>query len=127
MSSLARTTVVMLALLVVSALPAMAQQFEAEIDCGGVFAPGDQVPLTLRFENQTLQSIPIDGDVTVRVPGLGDFPYRQGSFTLGPNEDRDFNLKLNLPPNAPNGSYTVRLRAMSPQEMTFDTCSFQVQ
>jgi hypothetical protein len=110
MSSLARTTVVMLALLVVSALPAMAQQFEAEIDCGGVFAPGDQVPLTLRFENQTQQSIAIEGDVTVRVPGLGDFPYRQGNFTLGPN-----------------GSYTVRLRAMSPQEMTFDSCSFQVQ
>ena len=127
MSSLARTTVVMLALLVISALPAMAQSFDAEIDCGGVFAPGGQVPLTLRFENQTQQSIPIEGDVTVRVPGLGDFLYRQGSFTLGPNEDRNFNLTLNLPQSAPNGSYTVRLRARSPQEMTFDTCSFQVQ
>jgi hypothetical protein len=127
MNSLARTTVVMLALLVVSALPAMAQQFEAEIDCGGVFAPGGQVPLTLRFENQTQQNVPIEGDVTVQVPGLGDFPYRQGSFTLGPNEDRDFNLMLNLPPNAPNGSYTVKFRTRSPQEMTFDTCSFQVQ
>jgi uncharacterized membrane protein len=127
MNSLARITVVMFALLVVSVVPAMAQQFDAEIDCGGVFAPGDQVPLTLRFENQTLQSIAIKGDVTVRVPGLGDFEYRQGNFTLGPNEDRDFNLTLNLPQNAPNGSYTVRLRAMSNQEMTFDTCSFQVQ
>ena len=127
MSSLARITVAMFALLLVSALPAMAQHFNAEIDCGGVFAPGDQVPLTLRFENQTQQNIAIEGDVMVRVPGLGNFDYRQGNFTLGPNQDRQFNLTLNLPQNAPNGSYTVRLTARSNQEMTFDTCSFQVQ
>lgn len=106
---------------------AFAQDFEAEIDCGGVFQPGDMVPLTVRFENQTQQTIPLQVEVRMSVPGLGQFTLANGRFNLGPNEDRDITRRVTLPLSAPNGSYQGSVTASSPDETSFDTCSFQVQ
>jgi hypothetical protein len=114
--------------LVLSALslPALAQQppFEAEIDCDGLVNPPAQVPYTLRFENQTLQTIPIDVTVRLTLPTGNSLTLREASLNLRPNQDRDFNFSLNLPGTAPAGSYQMTIVATSPSFSTFDTCSF---
>ena len=116
------------AALVLSALslPAMAQQppYEAEIDCDGLVNPPAQVPYTLRFENQTLQTIPIDVTVRLSLPTGNSITLREASLSLRPNQDRAFNFALNLPGTAPAGSYQMTIVATSPSFSTFDTCSF---
>jgi hypothetical protein len=123
-----RSSLALSLLMLLSATPALAQvSFGAAIDCGGVFAPGSAVPFTVRFENQTLQTIPLNVRVIVRVPVIGRLTIGQSNLTLGSNQDLTFNLTLNLPNRAPNGGYVMAIIARSPDEMTFDTCSFDVQ
>ena len=127
MRAVTRITMTLVGLLAASALPAMAQSFKAEVSCSGIFAPGDAVPVVAKVENKTLGSIPVDVNTNVRVPARGDLPWRKASFTLGPDQHRTARLTLNLPPTAPAGPYVVMITATSATEMSFDTCSFQVQ
>jgi hypothetical protein len=107
-------------------MPAMAQvgPYEAEIDCGGLVNPPAQVPYTLRFENQTLQTIPIDVTVRVTLPTGTSITLRQSTITLRPNQDRAINQVLSLPASALPGSYQMTIVAASATFSTFDTCSF---
>jgi len=114
-------------LLVISAMPAMAQGFTAEVSCNGVFAPGAAVPIMPDVENKGAQTVTLDVNLQVQVPGLGAFPFKSTSLTVAPDQHRRANLTLNLPQSAPNGSYTMKITATSPDGMSFDTCSFQVQ
>ena len=114
--------------LVLSALslPAMAQiaPYEAEVDCGGVFTPPATVPYQLRFENQTLQTIPIDVTVRLTLPTGNTVTLREATINLGPNQDRTIRQRVSLPAQAPAGSYQITLVATSTDFSTFDTCSF---
>ncbi len=127
MRTVTRTALTLVGLFAISALPAMAQGFKAEVSCNGIFAPGAVVPVVADVENKGVQPVTLDVNVQVQVPGLGDLPWRTKSLTVGPDQHRVANLKLNLPLGAPNGSYTVKITASSPGEMSFDTCSFSVQ
>jgi hypothetical protein len=127
MRAVTRITMTLVGLLAASALPAMAQSFKAEVSCTGIFAPGDAVPVVANVENKTLASIPLDVNTKVQVPGRGELPWKKASFTLGPDQHRTARLTLNLPGTAPTGPYLVTITATSATEMSFDTCSFQVQ
>lgn len=127
MKTAMRIAMTLVGLSAISAMPAMAQGFKAEVSCNGIFAPGAAVPVMADVENQGGQSLALDVNILVQVPGLGDLPFKQTSFTIGPDQHRRANLTLNLPLRAPNGSYTMKITATSPGEMSFDTCSFQVQ
>lgn len=118
----------MVLVLLAAAIPAMAQvpAFDAEIDCGGVFAGGDSVPFLLDFQNQTLEQQNLEMTLAISIPGIGDRTLIQRSLTLGPNQDRLVSRQFNLPASAPNGNYTMSLTATNGVEMTFDTCSFNV-
>lgn len=122
-----RLTLAAALILVAGAVPAAAQQtFQAEIDCGQDWNPGDQVPFTVRFEEQGFVTHQIDVTVSISVPTFGQFELFQGTFTLNPNEDRSFNGNINLPLSAPNGSYQMSVNANDGDEFAFDTCSFDV-
>lgn len=109
-------------------LPAMAQvaPFQAEIDCGGRVTPPATVPYQLRFENQTLQTIPIDVTVTIQLPTGSSITLRDATINLRPNQDRTVRQSVSLPAQAPPGSYQITLVAASADFSTFDTCSFNV-
>ena len=83
-----------------------------------------QVPYTLRFENQTRQTIPIEVTVRLTLPTGNSITLREATINLGPNQDRDIRQVLNLPGTAPAGSYQMTIVANSAQFSTFDTCSF---
>jgi len=111
----------------VLSLPAMAAgggPFEAEIDCGGVVSPPAAVPYQLRFENQTQQNQALDVTVRVTLPTGLSITLREANINLRPNQDRDIRQTLNLPANAPSGSYQMTIVASTPDFSTFDTCSF---
>jgi uncharacterized membrane protein len=131
---MSRTATRTLLLLAVTALvglsPAAAQlpPFSAEVDCDGIFAPGDTVPYTLRLENQTLEPIPLDLTIELFVPGRGTRTLKSGSLTLGANQDRQKTFTVRLPAGAPlSNDYEVIVTADSADETSFDTCSFKVQ
>jgi uncharacterized membrane protein len=107
-------------------LPAMAQvdPYQAEIDCGGLVNPPAQVPYTLRFENQTLQTQIIDVTVRLSLPTGNSLTLRQATINLRPNQDRAINQSVSLPATAPAGSYQMTIVAASAGFSTFDTCSF---
>jgi len=65
-----------MSLLVFSAAPAAAQSFVAEVDCGGVVAPGDTVPVTVRLESQSQQSVSWRSSSSCRSPALARAPER---------------------------------------------------
>jgi hypothetical protein len=111
----------------VLSLPAMAGgtgPFEAEIDCGGIVTPPAAVPYQLRFENQTLQNQAIDISVTLTLPAGNSITLRDATINLRPNQDRAVRQTVNLPANAPSGSYQMTIVASTPTFSTFDTCSF---
>ncbi len=115
-------------LVTLAAVPASAQvTYDAEIDCGGVWSPGQAVPFTVRFEEQAFVSHDINVTIAVTIPGRGQHTLFQGTMLLGPNEDRSFVRDLNLPMGAPNGSYQMSVTADDGSQMAFDTCSFNVQ
>jgi uncharacterized membrane protein len=108
-------------------LPAMAGgggPFEAEIDCGGLVSPPAQVPYQLRFENQTQQNQALDVTVRLSIPTGASITLREANINLAPNQDRAIRQTLNLPANAPSGSYQMTIVASTPTFSTFDTCSF---
>lgn len=120
----------LLVLVAVSASPSSFPQalaFDAEVDCNGVFIPGDSVPFFGQFENNTLDAIPLDVVIALDAPGVGMITLVDASFTLGPNQDRVFSRSMSLPGGAPNGAYSMRITAMSATEIASDTCSFHVQ
>ena len=111
----------------VLSLPAMAGgtgPFEAEIDCGGIVSPPAAVPYQLRFENQTQQTQVIDITVTLTLPTGNSITLRDATLNLGPNQDRSVRQRVNLPANAPSGSYQMTIVAATADFSTFDTCSF---
>ena len=73
--------VAVLAIVGLSPLSAQVASFSAEVDCTGIFAPGDSVPYTVRIENQTLDNIPLDVKVEVQVPGMGTVQLLQAAPT----------------------------------------------
>src|SRR5262245_32271090 len=89
MRAVMRMTFALAGLLVVSALPAMADDFEVQIDCGGSFAPGDAVPLDTRVENKTQNTVDVDAKIEIQVPGLGRILFKEVSLTLGPDQRRE--------------------------------------
>jgi len=115
-----------MSLLVLSAAPAAAQSFVAEVDCGGVVAPGDTVPVTVRLESQSQQSIKLDIVLELQIPGVGP-RTKTTTVTLAANQDASRTLQLHLPLRAPAGEYQGSVTATSDSEMSFDTCSFKVQ
>ena len=128
--ALTHVFVVLAMLAPLAAAPASAQtlpSFDAEIDCGGLFAPGDSVPFRIRVENQTLDSIPLDASVSIQIPFIGNVTLFEPSFTLGPDQDLAVVRQLNLPPSEPRGPYDMMVVANSVDETSFDTCSFDVQ
>lgn len=125
-SWITRTLTGMALLVLASAAPAAAQSFIAEVDCGGVFAPGDSVSVTVRLEEQALTSHDLDLLLELSIPGVGT-RQRGGPLVLGPNQDVIRTFTLNLPAGAPTGSYQGSITASSDSEISFDTCSFQVQ
>lgn len=109
------------------AAPAMAQSYEAEIDCGMVWSAGDSVPFTVRFEEQANQQHSIDVTVTLTRPGPVTITLINKTFTLNANQDRDFTRFINLPLNATAGDYDMRVTADDGALSVSDTCSFDVQ
>ena len=124
MSNLSRICVAVAGLFAFAA-PAAAQTFEAEIDCGGVFQQGDDVPFTVRFEEQAFQQHNIQLVVTLTGPGISKTVINK-SFTLGANQDRDINKIIALKANAPTGDYDMRVEADDGTTLQSDTCSFDV-
>ncbi len=111
------------------AAPAMAGgggPFEAEVDCDGVFNPGDTVPWQIRFENQLFQAQTLDVDINISVPAIGSIDLINVTFNLGPNQDLAIPRTLRLPTGAPRGQYQFVITANSGTASTFDTCSFDV-
>jgi hypothetical protein len=108
------------------AAPAAAQSFEAEIDCNGIFAPGDTVPFTVRLEEQAFDVHVIDFVVEIDMPGKTK-TLIQKTKTLNPNQDAVMNRTLTLKAGAPAGSYDMRVIADDGALVVTDTCSFDVQ
>src|SRR5262245_18533872 len=108
------------------ATPAAAQTHNAEIDCGGVFVPGDSVTWTAKFEEQGFFDHQIDVTVTVTPPGLRTKTLLTRTFTLFSNTDPSFTRKMKLPLAAPAGSYDMEVTADDGTLIVFDTCSFDV-
>ena len=108
------------------AAPAAAQTFEAEIDCGDVWQQGEQVPFTVRFEEQAFQNHTIDVLVTISGPGGIGKTLVNTTINLGPNQDLDRTKFINLPANAPVGDYDMRVTADDGTTIQSDSCSFDV-
>ena len=107
------------------AAPAAAQSYEAEIDCGGVFQPGQSVPFAVRLEEQAHQQHVIDMVVTLTGPGINKTIINK-TFTLNSNQDMKINKVVNLKANAPAGSYDMRVETDDGSLFVSDTCSFDV-
>lgn len=107
---------------------AFAQGYEAEIDCGGVYAPGDAVPYGLRFEELANVAHVVDVRVQVTTPsGTTITLVSKKGFNLGANVDAQFLPTLQLPAGAPVGDYDMRIDADDGVDVVGDTCSFTVQ
>ena len=128
MTKLIRSTA-LLAIVALAATSAIAQPppFEAEVDCDGIFSPGNTVPILLELTNQTDAPISISVRVAVDIPLRGEHTLLERSANLPPNRTRNHRRNLVLPQGAPNGEYTILMTADSDTTMTFDTCSFHVQ
>jgi hypothetical protein len=113
-------------LVLATAAPAAAQSFEAEIDCGGVWFPGDSVPFTLRFEEQAHVQHSIDLLVTLMPQGAGTKTIISKTFTLNSNQDRQFTRFLDLKATAPLGDYDMQITADDGTLIVTDTCGFNV-
>jgi hypothetical protein len=120
-------SVAAVAALIATAAPAAAQSYNAEIDCGGIFAPGDVVPFTLRFEEQAFQVHTINFTVELDRPGFPPKVIISKVFTLNPNQDLTVARSLTLKAGAPLGSYDMALTADDGTLIAMDTCSFDVQ
>lgn len=130
MNKIARPLMLVFALLVVGVVPTLAQgqrEFEAEVDCDGVFNPGDTVPLALEFTNQISEVVEVSLRLTLDIPGFGERKLMERSVKLPPNQSFTRTWNLGLRQTTPNGDYTVTLVADSMTTSTFDTCSFHVQ
>jgi hypothetical protein len=114
------------ALALASSAPAMAQSFDAEIDCGGVFAPGESVPFKVRLEEQAFQVHTIDLMVELDPQGAGTKVILHKTITLGSNQDLTIKRQLNLKLNAPAGDWDMRVIADDGALVMTDTCSFNV-
>ncbi len=125
MRSLSKACVVAAGLFVFSA-PAAAQTFQAEIDCGEDWRPGDSVPFTVRFEEQGFQQHTIQVVVTLDGPGNIAKTLINKTFTLNANQDIDINKVIKLKPNAPLGDYDLRVVADAGNEVRADDCGFDV-
>lgn len=125
MSPILRTLVIAGAA-IATAAPAAAQSYNAEIDCGGVFAPGDLVPWLVQFEEQGFFDHQMDVTVTVTVPSGRSKTLASRTFTLFSNTDPAFGRNLKIPLNAPAGSYDMEVTADDGSLVVFDTCSFDV-
>ncbi|MEQ1504236.1 MAG: hypothetical protein ABMB14_18485 [Myxococcota bacterium] len=110
-----------------ASVPAMAQGYNAEIDCGLTWAPGDLVPYTVRLEEQALTVHDLSIVITLSIPGQPDRTVVNAVSVLNPNQDRNVNRSLRLPQTAPAGSYTITLDTDDGVDALFDTCSFSVQ
>lgn len=124
MTLIPRLTVAALALAV--SAPAFAQSFNAEIDCGGIFSPGDKVPFKVRLEEQALQVHNVNVTVELDPQGLGTKTVFHKVFVLNPNQDLVIKKNVGLPANAPLGSYELRVIADDGSLVLADSCSFNV-
>ena len=115
------------ALALASSAPAFAQAFNAELDCGGLFAAGDSVPYKVRLEEQALVSHSIDLTVEIAPPGMPVKTVFHKVFTLLPNQDLNIKKSVLLKANAPAGEYVMDVIADDGSLVMSDTCSFQVQ
>lgn len=120
-----RLTLAAAFVVLVGAAPSVAQTFDAEIDCGGVWSPGSAVPMTVRFEEQGFITHQIAVVVNLTAP-IGQITLVDGSFQLNPNQDRSFSKDIGIPLSAPNGNYQLSVTADDGQMIAFDTCSFNV-
>jgi len=122
-----RLTVLAILATVGAVAPATAQTYEAEIDCGDKWNPGDTVPFTVRFEEQGFITHDLTVSVNINVPGIGQISLFDGTTTLGPNQDLAFNRDIALPASAPLGDYNMNVTADDGALISFDTCSFDVE
>jgi hypothetical protein len=108
------------------AAPAAAQSYDGEIDCGGVWAQGDSVPFTVRFEEQAFQQHTIQVGVRITRPDGQQKSLLNQTFVLNANQDREFTRFINLTANSLTGSYDLTLNASDGSLVVGDTCSFDV-
>lgn len=101
--------------------------FKIEVDCDGIYLPGDVVTYLITVEDRVLATHPVDFTLELAIPGLGTRTLRAGSTTITPNQTTTMTFNLRLPARAPNGRYTLMTTGTSPTFTSLDTCSFQVQ
>jgi hypothetical protein len=114
------------AVALVTSAPAFAQAFDAEISCGGVFAPGDSVSYKVSLEEQAFQTHTVDITVEIDPQGKPTRTVFQKTFTLNPNQDLNIKKSITLGLNALPGDYDMRVIADDGALVMTDTCSFQV-
>jgi uncharacterized protein YfaS (alpha-2-macroglobulin family) len=113
----------------VFAAPAHAESFSAVIDCGGVYAPGDDVPFDVTITELDGQpDDPVFVAITLDIPDdYNDHLVANGAVKLSPGEVRTFRRTMHLPVKAPAGAYTMRLNASSEGGFDVTSCDFTVE
>ncbi len=106
---------------------AQIKPFQAEIDCGGVVAPGAVVPYAVRLENQRMRTLQLRFSVFLRPAGEPFVSLLEEQTELLPNEDEVHDFTLALAPDAEVGDYRMAVVARAGNRTSFDTCSFKVE
>ena len=103
------------------------QPFDLDLDCGGTFAPGDDVPFLVSLVERASRSQTLDVTVTVTAPGLGTMEVLSTTVTLSPRRASSIERDLGLPINAPAGDYALDVVAVGGKATFSAGCAFVVE
>jgi hypothetical protein len=101
--------------------------FELDLDCGGMFGPGDDVPFVVTLVERASRSPTVDVTVTVTAPGLGTTEVLNTTVTLSPRRELSIARDLGLPSNAPWGDYELDVVAVGGKATVSSGCAFVVE
>ena len=103
------------------------QPFELDLDCGGTYGPGDDVPFLVTLVELAARTPTVEITLTVTAPGLGTTEVLNTTVTLSPRRELSIARDLRLPGNAPSGDYALDVVAVGGKATLSAGCAFVVE
>jgi len=100
--------------------------FDVDLDCGGTFGSGQDVPFIVTLVERSSRSHTVDVTVTVTAPSLGTTEVLSATVTLSPRRELSVARDLGLPSNAPAGDYALDVVAVGGKATASAGCAFVV-
>ena len=101
--------------------------FDLDLDCGGIFGPGDDVPFVVTLVERASRSPGVEVTVTVTAPSLGTTEVLTTTVTLPSRREVSIARDLGLPSNAPSGDYALDVVAVGGKTTVSAGCAFVVE